>query len=64
MYREIEKAYDKFCERQIECETCPYRAGDATGCLIMFAYKKGYADAKREQDTRTDIQRFRVSGHP
>lgn len=64
MYREIEKAFVKFCDKQIECETCPYHTEENTSCMLIYAYKKGYADAKREQDTRTDIQRFRVSGHP
>lgn len=59
--KKLKEDFDNMCEQYDYCWDCPY---DSHYCEIIFGYEKGYTQAKRDMDTRTDIQRFRVSGHP
>lgn len=64
-FEKLIQDFDNMCDKYNECWDCPY---GSNYCQMLFAYddgyEKGYAQAKRDMDTRTDIQRFRVSGHP
>lgn len=60
-FEKLKQDFDNMCDKYNNCWDCPY---NSHYCEVIFGYEKGYAQAKRDMDTRTDIQRFRVSGHP
>lgn len=59
----LEQEFQEHCLHTL-CDNCKYSTDATTNCIVLFAYDKGRADAIREQDQKTDLQRWRVSGHP